>query len=360
MIKPQRIAIFFTRVGTILIPILLIVTLLSGGYWVIHKWDPGWFTYYENGRQPGLIAPVVNFIKLLGLIVTFSAAAVILVAISTFIRGLFGKWRTIKVFMSYEHQHLGLVENLRSSLKNKWIDPVFLPFEDTDHDLLIESVQREIRRCDMVIVLPGSERSFVDAEILTASSLQKPIAFIKITEAQRTPDTSYRGYPLFDLAILQEFQFRPLERFIRHVTGAAPDVMKSFYRTTVRFYKKKGFFVLAGFFACDTISEIVSSIVKFFVSPALEQTITTIVFWAFTAVAMIIFFWVYFNVIWERLRAIKITRQKTRSGHFTYELLSKGLDVLDADREILYCILEVPLPTRHEKKQFHKLIYNEA
>lgn len=343
----KRLGIFLGRAYPVVLVIVFMAIILFLGYMGIRRWNGAWFTQYEDHNQPGLIGPVLRFLKQLAWMALFSMAAVVVVGVLSLLRALLGRWRAIHVFISYEHQHKDIVATLRAALKNRWINPVFVPFEHTDHDTLIQNVQRSIKTSDLIIVLPGCERSFVDAEILTASALEKPILFIKVTDAQKTPDTSYKGYPVFDLPKLEAYQYRPLSHFILYIGNAATDIMRNFLRTTIGFYEKKGLFVLLGFFACDTLTWLTEPLVNFFVNAAWEETTTAIIYWVFTAIAVTIFLIVYVKVIWERVRAIRITRQKIRTGDLTFGLLSKGLDAMYADREILDCILPQSLPTRY-------------
>lgn len=327
--------------------ILFVSVVIGLGYLGIRQWNGKWFTQYERPQNIGFLHPLISFILQLLWMILFSIVIVIVVAILSTLRALLGKWRTINVFISYEHRHKDIVSILRSSLDSRWINPVFVPFEPTDHDILIEKVQRSIKSADLVLVLPGSQKSFVDAEVLTASALEKPIIYIKVTDTQRTPDTSYTGYPVFDLEKLQKYSYAPLSRFILYIGNAATDMMKNFFRTTNSFYHKKGLNVLLGFLACDTVTRFLEGFVSFFVNVEWERKTGYFVYWTFTAIAVLIFATVYLGVLNERRRAIRVTRQKIRTGSLTFEMLSKGLDALYADKAIMDCMLPMYLPTRY-------------
>jgi hypothetical protein len=177
----KKLGIFFGKAYPVVLLILLIILLLLLGYMGIRKWNGAWFAQYENHHQPGIIGPILRFVKQLAWMTLFCVSAVVVVAILSFLRALLGRWRPVNVFISYEHQHSEIVSTLRTVLKNRWINPLFVPFEPTDHDTLIQNVQRSIKISDLIIVLPGSERSFVDAEILTASALEKPLLPLRIS-----------------------------------------------------------------------------------------------------------------------------------------------------------------------------------
>ena len=289
---------------------------------------------------------VLNNFMQLGWMLLLAAIIIILVGISILLQGLLGKWRRVKVFLSYQHQHAALVTKLEAVLKTKWIKPDFIPFLPADHDTIIALVQKSIEKSDLLVILPGSEKSFVDAEIMLASSLKKPIFFLKITEDQRIPDTSYRGYPVFDLQKLENYQFRPLNRFILYVTKSSKDVLLNFPRTLVAFYNQfdsilpvLGFMILLWIVSGPII----------FILANLEWRfkISEIFFWIFTTIVTGYFIFRYIKIITERMRAISVTRQTIRTGNMTYELLADCFVELEADREILHCINKDPLSTKH-------------
>ncbi len=289
---------------------------------------------------------VLNNLKQIGLMALLAAAAVIIVGLFILLQGLFGKWRSVRVFISYQHQHTALVTKLEAILKTKWIKPDLIPFLPADHDTIIEKVQKSIKDSDLLIILPGLEKSFVDAEIMLASSLKKPIIFFKITDDQRIPDTSYKGYPVFDLQKLEEYRFRPLHRFILYVTKSSKDVLQNFPRTLVAFYNQSDSMtvVLGVIFFLYLIS---GPFIIIFANLEWQFSLGRIFFWLFTTVSIGYFLFKYLKVFTERLRVISITRQTILTGNMTYDLLSGCFTELEADKEILHCINDQPLFTKH-------------
>jgi hypothetical protein len=343
----KKACIFFKNVYPIMIIILAIISILLLGYLGIHRFNDHWFSQYENNRQPGLVGPVIRFLKQLSAMLLFTAVISLLVGVLSVFRALLGKWTAIKVFIIYENQYGAIAGKLKTKLKSRWINPTFLPFEPMDHDALIQQVQRLIRTADLIIALPGMERSFIDAEIFTASILKKPIIYVKTSKEQKTPDTSYRGYPVFDLEALQHYNYRPLVSFILYIGNASIDLIKSIFRTFSRFYKQRGLFVLATFGICDFLARLAEQLIAFFVNPTWEEKITFFIYWGFTGIAVLVFLIVYAQVILERLRAKRIARQTIRTGDVTLELLSKGLSARSEDTTILECIVAESLPVRH-------------
>lgn len=343
----KEVGVFFRSIYPTLLVILLMATVILLGYLGIHRFNDHWFSQYENNRQPGLAGPTIRFIQQLFWMLLFAAAIFLLVGALSFLRALLGKWTAIKVFIIYENQHRDVAAMLATMLRSRWINPVFLPFEPRDHDTLIQQVQRSIRSADLIIGLPGAKKSFVDAEILSASILRKPIIYIRVTKEQKTPDTSYRGYPVFDLEALDHHSYRPLASFILYIGNASVDLIKNVLRTTGRFYKEKGLLILAAFGICDFLARLAEEVIAFFVDPMWQEKITFYIYWVFTAIAIVVFSIVYGQVIREKIRAKRIARQTIRTGDITFDLLSRGLSARYEDTAILDCLVPESLAVRH-------------
>lgn len=307
-------------------------------YTVIH-YD---WSIYKNGRWKLL----GDFFKQVGLMIAFSSAVIALTWLILLLETLTGRWRQIGIFLSYQHDHEDLAKSVKKTLETKWTKTFFIPYKVEEHDKIIESVQEFLKKSDIVIVLPAMQKSFVDAEILTASTLEKPILFLKINEGQTTPDTGYRGYPVFDLEKLQAYRFMPLHRFILYVSKSPKDILKNFARASSGFGKSMDT-VFIIFFVIGAISSIVGPLVNVFFSAEWERKIIIYKFWIVALLAVVFFATRYIKVILNRLLAIRITRQEIRTGDLTYSKLEKGLNGLKKDKQILECILQFSLPARH-------------
>lgn len=319
--------------------VLLLAALIALAVYVAIKYD---YSMLKQGpwKLLGL------FFKQIGLMLVFSAAVIMIVWIILIFQTATGRWRSIRIFLSYQHEHSDLVKALGNTLKSRWISPDFIPYIPADHDKTIGSVQQLLKSADLIIVLPGLEKSFVDAEILAASALAKPIIFLKVNSGQKTPDTSYKGYPVFDLSKLEEFQFRPLQRFILYVSRSSRDITRNFARAT-KGLRKKASVIFIVFFIVSVASSIIGPLVNVFISPEWEQKTHIYKYWGIIFLAVIIFVIKYIQVVLDKLLAIRVTRQKIITGELTHELLSKGLGGLAADQQIIDCILLHSLPVRH-------------
>jgi hypothetical protein len=83
------------------------------------------------------------------------------------------------------------------------------------------------------------------------------------------------------------------------------------------------------------------------ISVSWQFTLAIAFYWFISVLAVGAFAYSYGRVVVERLRAIRIARQRIITGDLTFELLEKGLSELNLDRQILDCILHQALPTRH-------------
>jgi hypothetical protein len=337
------------RITDIILTLILVALVILAGYFVVKYFYGSYLAQYKRGRQPGLIEPAIQFLKQLGWMVLFSIGIIVLTSVFTLLQALFGQWRAAKVFIIYQNSQRQIAADLEKVLKHRWIRPHFIPYKPAEHDSIIYKSQEFIKSSDLVLVLPGSEKSFVDAEIFGASLLKKPMIFLKVSADQKTPDTSYRGYPVFNLEKLTQYQFTPLKRFILYTIGSAKDIPKNIYRTALTFYERNGRHVLMGFFVCDTISIFLGSFIAFYVNTEWEEKTKYIIYWSFTALAVGIFVRLYLGVFIGRLRATSVTRQKIRTAKLTYEMLAKSLNHTPADEEILECLEKELLSPRYEK-----------
>jgi hypothetical protein len=96
-----------------------------------------------------------------------------------------------------------------------------LPFvEKPDSDTLIEQVGEQISDCDVVVCVPGKFPSFVEAEILTAYGLKKPMLFVFVeADAPYLPNTAKKDCPVFALGGLQREGFRTLANFCSYLVA---------------------------------------------------------------------------------------------------------------------------------------------
>lgn len=116
-----------------------------------------------------------------------------------------------RVFVSFHHSHEALAEELAEALSKYGLVVRRIPFDPAhDHDRLLSSVLTEVRRCDAVVCLPGPRASFVENEILAASTLRKFIVFVVGDEVARLPNTALYGYPVFRLNRIRRRKFAPL------------------------------------------------------------------------------------------------------------------------------------------------------
>jgi len=303
-----------------------------------------WSNYYELGWS-GIVGIWLNMLRHLILMLALAAGVIAVVAIAVGIQAITGRWRKIRIFISYQHEHLMLVSNLKSALNSPWLEADFVPFSPADHDTIIDTVRRRVKETDILLVLPGSDRSFVDAEILAASILEKPIVFLRLSNDQTTPDTALKGYPVFDLLKLQEHQFRPLQRFLLYVSRSSRDMVRNFIRASADFYKQFDL-IFSIYFVVGSMSRLSYDILAT-VNVAWASTLGLAFLWLITALLVGIFVVSYARVVIERLRAIRIVRQRIITGDLTFELLAKGLGRLRLDLQVLNCILRHSPPTRH-------------
>ena len=315
---------------------IILIGLLTYRYYR-NLWTLGWSGVWSQTRKLAW-----HFFLMVCLLVSSVALVALLVGIQT----LFSRWRPIKVFISYQHANKALVDELTIALDSPLLRVDFVPFEPTDHDEVIESVGNKIRDADTVVVLPGLEQSFVDAEILAAYALRRPILFLHHDQKQTTPNTALRGYPVFKLSELRRSEFRPLARFIAHIAGSWRDKMRNFSRVSAGFGRRLAIVVFFYIVGAGLVINLISDMLGV-ISIRWAYSFGLFFCWVVTVVVLLLFNYSYVATVVARFRAIRVARQTISTGNLSFEILSSGLDHTKGDRLILECLEKEPLMLKH-------------
>lgn len=135
-------------------------------------------------------------ILLLGICVSVAFGTLLAIAFGLVSSALFRTGRFARVFISYYHENVNVAKAIAGSLdRSRCIETFLIPFQSADFDETITQIRKGIQNSSLLIVLPGPDRSFVDAEVLAASALNKPVLFVR-TERSTLPDTALSGYPV--------------------------------------------------------------------------------------------------------------------------------------------------------------------
>lgn len=127
--------------------------------------------------------------------------------------------RKTRCFVSYQHGHAALAQAVAAALETHNVSADIIAFEPRAHDETVFVVQNAIRRCDVVLAIPGANKSWMDHEITAASALRKGIVILDHLSDQREFDTTYLGYPVFSNERLNADGYEPLARFLKLVEG---------------------------------------------------------------------------------------------------------------------------------------------
>jgi hypothetical protein len=151
----------------------------------------------------------------------FSVAVLVaLAAFAAIISLASARWTTIRVFVAYQRDVSEMAVALAAALRKYGISAMTCSLPpNTPHDEVVGAVRQGILHSDTVVVLPGVRQSFVDAEILAASILNKPVLII-CERGGRLPDTAYRGYPRLSYECISQREFRPLADLILAMHGS--------------------------------------------------------------------------------------------------------------------------------------------
>lgn len=136
------------------------------------------------------------------------------------------RWRNPKVFVSYKNTEKGAEVNttkmalaIKEHLEKKGITVLFFQYTKTlHHDNVNFEIQKMLRKCNAMIVIPDPYHpSYVDSEILYASTEQKPVFIIKHTKDQKLPNTANSGHTVLLWDKLKKEKLEPLNYLLKYV-----------------------------------------------------------------------------------------------------------------------------------------------
>ena len=116
-------------------------------------------------------------------------------------------WRP-SLFISYHHSHQTLSGEMEDELRVRQFQPLRIEYrEGAAHQEIVATSVVKIRACDLLMSIPGSAQSFVEAEVLSASTLEKPVVFLVSENGGSLPNTASKTYPVFSLERVRDDSF---------------------------------------------------------------------------------------------------------------------------------------------------------
>jgi len=272
--------------------------------------------------------------------------SVISIAIILFtITALFIRWRSIKVFISYNSENQRIAKNIKNAINNYPIEAFHFPIGNKSHDQIIIEVSKMIKMADAVIALPGNRResNFTDAEIMTASVLKKPLIIIGLKDEQKLPNTAFTGYP--------QFQFNDdinnLTLAIRYyilIIFNHFKIVNTFGQRALNHSLKYLGWVLSFWLLMD----FVFSILGFFDTLIELKFIPYIVGFLLLSVQTI-FLSSFAYTVYQQYKLIRISKQKQITGNLTYNELQEIFKYDESRGDIIRkSLLKESLKKRHQ------------
>jgi hypothetical protein len=126
--------------------------------------------------------------------------------------------RRLKVFISFNNVRESLAETLQKCFENDRTKVLRIPFKRmaTHQDVVMHAVEG-IKNCDSFVCLPGLAESYVEHEVLAATTSTKPVVFLVSESAGRLPNTADKRYPVFRLEATVHEKFNPLIQFVHYI-----------------------------------------------------------------------------------------------------------------------------------------------
>ena len=136
------------------------------------------------------------------------------------------RWTNPKVFISYKYSGQDAAVNtnkiaatIKSELEKKGFKVLYFKYNNQlEHDSVNFEIQNLLRRSKAMVVVPDPYHpSYVNAEIASAVTANKPVYIIKHTKDQRLPDTANSGHTVLLLDKLKKGKYKPLTHILQYV-----------------------------------------------------------------------------------------------------------------------------------------------
>jgi hypothetical protein len=140
---------------------------------------------------------------------------VIFIALPLFYKALLR--RRLKVFISFNRAREHIAENLQKYLEAEGARVFRIPFQiEATHQNIVMGATKGIRSCDNFVCIPGDTQSYVEHEVLAATTAGKPVTFL-VSNSGTLPNTADKRYPMFRLENTLGEQFKPLIKFLSYI-----------------------------------------------------------------------------------------------------------------------------------------------
>jgi hypothetical protein len=266
--------------------------------------------------------------------------------------------RRARVFISFQHAREKTAVELERALHASGLIVRRIPFRhDYQHDALLRDIQEEIRRCDAVVCLPGAGPSFVEHEILVASTLRRYIVFLVGKTEPRLPNTAYYGYPVFRLERVERLEFKPVAELIMLVAGNWRASWRYFLDSWTRLFNDGKTlvmvimtFVLGTYLVGASLAALPGSgtdpwrVLTRFHRIYLDLLGNWTPLWIWLNLFLIGSAFALVN----QIRARRVLRQDILTGHLTLHVLRERLGSGKRTRQLLACLWKEPPRAEHE------------
>jgi TIR domain len=121
------------------------------------------------------------------------------------------------IFISFNRAREDIAEDLQKHLETAGARVFRIPFQEgATHQNIVMQATKGIKECDSFVCLPGDTQSYVEHEVLAATTAGKAVAFL-ISDTGTLPNTADKRYPMFRLEPTIREQFQPLINFLSYV-----------------------------------------------------------------------------------------------------------------------------------------------
>lgn len=284
------------------------------------------------------LGPSEEFLRVLGFTLAFMLAVPCVLLV-------LARWRAIRAFVSYSHEDEDHATRLEAGLRQRGLSVRRLEFTAREHDALLEEVREGLRWADVLVAIPGSDRSFAEAEVLAASVSGKPVVLVAQHPTVSLPNTALSGYPVFDFERVEKAQWRPLARFANFATNHWSEALRLPLRAAFKSLHMRNAYSYVVYWSAiaTTIAEILADATSSSTKAVVETMRPIVALYGITFACLLSIGLIL--AVAGQIRARRVAVQSILTASYALAELEPSLSSLPGDLAILECLRE-PLEPR--------------
>jgi len=164
-------------------------------------------------------------------IIAMALLACLALTFCSLIAPMLYKWafrRRLSVFVSFNRMRTDVAETVHAFLEKRGFRVCRIPYDErAQHQVTLQKIVELLRQCQLMLCIPGPSYSFVESEVMAATTLGRPVVLLGSGADGTIPNTADKRYPVFQIEKLKEQDFAPIEPFLSFIGGDLRSVQRT-------------------------------------------------------------------------------------------------------------------------------------